>query len=151
MRQHLDGLVVDLRQQPVREDLRRRTVGRDTTGAQNRDPVRLRGREPQIVQHHDHGVPGVRPFPSRPQHQLLVLQARARRGGRGREFGRCGEGAGGQVAWESEPSCQKVICWIAAAVSAKNRHSPISAPAKGYHWAPAGPVPAGPHHWRLDV
>ncbi len=35
----------------------------------------------------------------------------------------------GQVAWESEPSCQKVI-WVICALSAKKMNSPISAPAK---------------------
>jgi len=72
--EHLHRLPIDVTQQVAGEDVARRTVSRDTTGAQNRHPARVRAREPQIVQHHDHGVPGARPFPARTQHQLLVSE-----------------------------------------------------------------------------
>ncbi len=39
------------------------------------------------------------------------------------------------MAWESEPSCQKVT-WLIAAVSAVNRNRPISAPQKAFTATP---------------
>ncbi|GAA2275575.1 hypothetical protein GCM10010145_38160 [Streptomyces ruber] len=80
MREHLHRLPVHLGQQPVREHPIGRALGGDPAAVQCRHPVRVRRRESQVVQDDDHRVPGARPFPAHPQHQLLVAQVQ--RGGR---------------------------------------------------------------------
>jgi hypothetical protein len=78
MREDLARLVVDARMRPLGENATGRPVGGDTTGAQNRDPVRAAGGRRETVQHRAHHVPGVRPFPARTQDLFLVLEIACR-------------------------------------------------------------------------
>ncbi|CAI7652318.1 unnamed protein product, partial [Penicillium discolor] len=79
VREHIDGLPVDLLDPCGREDLGRRAGGGDPTAREQSDAVGVRERGVEVVQHDRDRDPGLRPPANHPHDVFVMLEVQGRR------------------------------------------------------------------------